>query len=334
MTHEIRSMNRLRCPLAEDFKELFFSLVDYRNSRFTGENPDKVIDFYDSFENRDDLIEWMKERPKGVANIYEVDGDKEIIVVIITADFHGKYAKECRENIFKGLHIIFVESGGRGDFYFNSAKNINVGVKKAMEYNPKWIVVSGDDMLKVDPINKLISSLSEIDNSKVDTVFTFPASYHSAPMILCRPNLLFETAIKIFRFFSPRVYYAEKAFSQMRRFNNHILFPRYQDSPSILYKLMNFIFFNKYKNFVNILSFGIFSSDFVRRCGELYDETYINEMEDTDLSVRLFNTGRIATTDFTIKERVGATLGHGKSRTLRTVPGWVYFSYKMERGDL
>ena len=334
MTHEIGSMNRLKCPLADNSRNLFFSLADYRNSNFTSQNPNKIIEFYDSFKNRDDLIEWMRERPKGVANIYEVDGNREIVVVIPTADFNGEYARECRENVFNGLHIVFVESGGRGDFYFNYAHNFNVGIRKAMECSPKWVVVSGDDIIKVDPIDKLINGLSKMDNSKVDAVFTFPASYHSAPMILCRPNILFKTAIKIFRFFSPRVYYAEKAFSQMRRFNNVIFFPRYQDSPSILYKLMNFIFFNKYKNFVNIISFGIFSSDFVRRCGELFDETYINEMEDTDLSVRLLDNGRIATIDFTIKERVGATVGRGILRTLRTVPGWSYFSYKMDRGDL
>ncbi len=332
--NEVKPMSGLKCPLVFDPPDHLFSLVDYRNSYFTSNNPDKIIEFYNGFKNRDDLIEWMKERPKGIANIYEVDGNREIVVVIPTADFNGGYARECKENVFRGFHIVFVESGGRGDFYFNIAHNFNVGIRKAIEYNPKWIVVSGDDVIKVDPLDKLINSLSKMDNSKVDSVFTFPASYHSAPMILCRPNILFKTAIKILRFFSSRVFYAEKAFSQMRRFNNHILFPRYQDSPSILYKLMNFIFFNKYKNLVNILSFGIFSSDFVRRCGELYDETYINEMEDTDLSVRLFDNGRIATIDFTIRERVGATMGHGILRTLRTVPGWSYFSYKMERGEL
>lgn len=330
---EIKSMNRLRCQLANDSKD-FFSLVDYRNSRFTSSDPDKIIEFYNSFKDRDDLIEWMKERPKGVANIHEVNGDKEIIVVIPTADFNGKYANECRENIFKGLHIVFVESGGRGDFYFNIAHNINKGVKKALEYYPKWIVVSGDDVIKVDPINKLINSLSKIDNSSIDTVFTFPSSYHSAPMILCSPNIVFKTAIKVLRFLSRRVYYAEKAYSQMRRFNNHISFPRYENSPSLLYRFMNYVLFKKYKNFVNILSFGIFSSNFIRRSGELYDETYINEMEDTDLSVRLSDAGRVATVDFTIKEKIGATLGHGILRTLRTVPGWSYFSYKMDRGEL
>ena len=45
-----------------------FSLVDYRNNYFTSNDPDKIIEFYNSFENRDQLIQWMKERAKGIAN--------------------------------------------------------------------------------------------------------------------------------------------------------------------------------------------------------------------------------------------------------------------------
>ena len=140
--------NRLICPLDTTQAGLFFSLVDYRNNYFTSDDPNKIIEFYNSFGNRDQLIQWMRERPKGVANIHEVDGDKEIIVVIPTADFNGKYAKECRENIFKGLHMVFVESGGRVDFYFNFAHNCNVGLKKAMDYNPKYIIFTADDRYK------------------------------------------------------------------------------------------------------------------------------------------------------------------------------------------
>jgi len=58
----------------------------------------------------------MKERPKGVPWIREVSDQKDIIVVIPTANFNGKYANECKENIFKGLHIIFVESEGEERF--------------------------------------------------------------------------------------------------------------------------------------------------------------------------------------------------------------------------
>ncbi len=147
--------NRKKCSVTYSEVPLFFSLVDYRNNYFTSDDPNKIIEFYNGFENREQLIWWMKERPKGVANIHEVEGDKDIIVVIPTADFNGKYAKECRENIFKGLHIIFVESGEIPDPYFNGAHNVNIGIKKAMEYNPRWIVFSNDDVYKIDSVEKL-----------------------------------------------------------------------------------------------------------------------------------------------------------------------------------
>ena len=60
---EVKPMSGLKCPLILDSKDVSYSLVDYRNSYFTSENPDKIIDFYDSFKNREDLIEWLKEKP-------------------------------------------------------------------------------------------------------------------------------------------------------------------------------------------------------------------------------------------------------------------------------
>ena len=41
---------------------IFFSLVDYRNNYFTSDDPNKIIEFYNGFENRDQLIQWMKDR--------------------------------------------------------------------------------------------------------------------------------------------------------------------------------------------------------------------------------------------------------------------------------
>ena len=111
--------SRKKSPVTYSEVPPFFSLVDYRNNYFASDDPKKIMEFYDSFENKEQLIQWMKERQKGVSNIHKVDGDKDVIVVIPTADFNGKYASNCRDNIFKGLHIIFVEEGGRKDFYFN-----------------------------------------------------------------------------------------------------------------------------------------------------------------------------------------------------------------------
>ena len=190
--------SRLFCPMERTMTEVFFSLVDYRNNYFTSDDPNKIIEFYTGFENRDQLIQWMQERPKGVANVREVEGDKDIIVVIPTADFNGKYAKGCRDNVFKGLHIIFVESGGLGDFYFNFAHNCNVGIKKAMEYNPKWVVFSNDDMYKINDIGKLKDELKSIDMNKVMVVYAKPSSYHTVTLYISEIRSL-ERLYSLFR---------------------------------------------------------------------------------------------------------------------------------------
>ena len=330
------NIGRLHCPVQHLPEELFFSLVDYRNNYFTSDDSDKIIEFYNGFENRDQLIQWMRDRPNGVANVHEVEGDKEIIVVIPTADFNGKYAKECRDNIFKGLHIVFVESGGREDFYFNIAHNVNVGIKKAMEYSPKWVVFSGDDMTKVDDVSKLNDGLQKIDNRNIDIVFTSPSHYHSSPMSLCKPNLLFSIALRILKIFNRRFSYIEKTYYQLKRFNKKLVFPRYEYNSNLTYKIVNFIFFKRIESFINTLSFGIFSSNFLGESdNNLFDDIYINEMEDTDLSIRIKHMhNNIAFIDFKVSEYIGATLGSGGTRTLKVVPGWTYFAYKMEKGDL
>ena len=190
ISSKILNNSRLYCYTNYPEKELFFSLVDYRNNYFTSEDSDKIIEFYKGFDNREQLINWMRERPKGSSTIHEVEGEKDIVIVITTADFDGKYAIDCRKSIFKGLHIIFVESGGRGDFYFNYAHNCNVGIRKAMEYNPKWVVVSNDDVYKIDDISILQKQLEFVNDKKIDTVFTEPSIYHSHPVRFAKLNKL------------------------------------------------------------------------------------------------------------------------------------------------
>ena len=87
----------------ESFNDVFFSLSTYYNNYLVSENIKNIMSFYDQFENCEDLIYWMRNRPKGVAKLYESNGNKEIIVVITTADINGKFAKDCRDNIFQGF---------------------------------------------------------------------------------------------------------------------------------------------------------------------------------------------------------------------------------------
>ena len=143
--------------------------LDELNRLFTSKNPEDVIRFYDHFDTAEQLIEWMENRPSAPMKIFEIEGDKDIVVVIPTADHNGELAKNCADKIFKGQQIIFVESNGP---FFNYSRSSNFGIKYSLKYGPEWIVLSNDDVDSSDDMNKLKLELSKID--KDDTSLVLP----------------------------------------------------------------------------------------------------------------------------------------------------------------
>jgi hypothetical protein len=314
-SNKTMGVGRQFSPLKPLNGELFFSLVDYCNNYFISDKPNKILEFYDCFKNRDQLIKWMRERPMGVANIREVDGNKDIIVVIPTADYNGKFARDCRENIFKGLHIIFVESGEVPDPYFNYAHNCNAGIKKAMEHNPKWIVVSNDDMYKIDEVNILKNELSKIKNA--DIVYTKPSRYHSTPMKIVKPNFLFHLYYRMNR-------YGKKYIAICKRFNI-----QYFPVGAELFKSM---FRKKEFSYIELQSFIILSSIFIEReNSKIFDEVFLNQTEDTDLALRItINYVKSLYVDYKIGSFKGSTFGMKSDRKLRSFASLTYFTAKWE----
>lgn len=309
--------SRKKCLVTYSDVSPFFSLVDYRNNYFTSDDPNKIVEFYNGFENRDQLIQWMKDRPKGVANIHEVDGDKEIIVVIPTADFNGKYAKNCRENIFKGQHIVFVESAEIPDPYFNGAHNVNIGIKKAIEYNPKWIVFSGDDMVKIDDVKVLKEELMKLDETRYDVVFTNPSEYHSTLEKISAPSQLYKFYYRITSW-----NYGGVLLKMYKKFTIKYLLSPISGKFSMLFK--------KGYVYVEIQDFGIYSSSWISKTGgDVYDETFVNAAEDTDLSLKI-SMGNVRTVkiDYKIGDLIGSSLGTGVQRGLRSIAGITYLNYK------
>jgi len=308
----------LRCPIDKSDTQIFFSLVDYLNSLYTSKDPRRVIEFYNGFHSMDELMEWMKERPKGVPWIREVEGQKDIIVVIPTADFNGKYAKECRDNIFKGLHMIFVESGGKNDFYFNFAHYVNAGVKKALEYKPKWIIYSGDDMYKIDDVNVLVRQLKNINEENYNAVFTKPARYHSAPCKIMKINSFYNLFNLVTNYNAGRI-----RIKLYRKFNVEFTSMRSK------YALI-FSFPRKSYPFIESLDFLILSRKFVEQeMGNIFDETYVLGGEDVDLSLRIsFEREKIAFINYKIGDYVGSTLGLSNQRWIREIAAHCYFDFK------
>lgn len=333
---KIISFGRLQCPIEYEQGKLFFSLVDYRNNYFTSEGPNKIVEFYSGFENRNQLIQWMKERPKGVATIYEVDGDKDIIVVIPTADFNGKYAMECRGNIFKGLHIVFVESGGIGDIYFNLSHNVNVGIKKAMEYSPKWIVVSNDDMEKRDDSVELRRQLSRIDPEHISCVFTRRSKYHSIFFSINKYRYFYWILVSKINSQKKDFFNIQRKFGLTYGLVANTITEQSKLVQKLKYFLLNYIITKVVVDKIQIgASFIIISSNLLKSAevlmlkGRLYDETFVNAHEDTDLSIRMFHDkSKIATINYKIGDLIGGSLGYNYLRQLRTIAGDIYFFEK------
>jgi len=316
----------LKSPLNIESLKISFNLIGYRNDLFTSDNPEDIIEFYNTFKSKESLIKWMKERPKGVTYINEVDGRKDIIVVIPTANVNGKYAKACRDEIFKGLHIIFVESGEVKDPYFNVAHASNVGFKKALEYDPKWIIFSNDDMYKIDDVSVLIEELNKINPATVDVVFadSYPCFHHSYERVLGTKRSIYDFASSFYHLFlnkqnKPKTVYKMKKIN--KTFNTKLLIRnRYSK-----------IVFKKARKFIEIGDFAIFSGIWVRNMkGNIFDETYINAHDDLDLSYVLSKSNKdyYKIIKYQIGSFSGTSLGLGITRDLRRIAADVYLESK------
>ena len=237
--------------------------------------------------------------------------------MVLTADFNGNYAKEIRENTFKGLHIIFVESRVIPDLYFNFAHYMNFGIKKDMEYDPKWIIWSGDDEYKIDDVRVLKKQLSALNNEAVDVVFIKPSNYHSAPERMAKKNILFDL------FYGITNKGAGKEIIKLSRKYDirYFLCP----ASGIFSRL-----FKKGYEYTEIQSFGIFSAEWVRKVNcNVLDEMFINAGEDTDLSLRFsLDRSRLAFIDYRIGDIIGGTHGIGVDRALRSIAGMCYLNFK------
>lgn len=325
---EIPSSNCYSKTIVNEKQGIFLSLMCIQNSLFTSKCPSEILSFYDFFPNRTSLIKWMKERPIGRCEIHEFEGRKDIIVVIATSDIQNSFSKECRKEIYRGLHIIYVESGKFGDPYFNVARNVNIGLARASSYSPKWIIFSSDDMYKVDDVGILIENLKNLEDDRIDVVFTKESKYHSKEAYLMKPRFTYFLYKKL----------KGKIKRDLYSLNEGRLFRKYGISyisvvPGKRWKSVLPFFFNKILSYTVTLDFGILSGKFVSKNIKVFDETYINEKEDDDFSIRLrISDTRIAKIDYKIGDFIGSTLGNDLSiRGLRGVASVAYFNERISK---
>ena len=289
------------------------------NELYNSNSLDDILTFYNYFLNTEKLIEWMRNRPKGTCYIKEDGTDSDVVVVIPTKNAMSRLANNCR-SIYKGARLLFVESGDNNP-YFNYAHNCNEGIKKALDFDPKWILLSNDDMLKIDEFSVLKSQLDKIDRSNTKVVYTQPSRYHSIPVCLSTSklarNILFS-------------------FSRGRR-NQIDLEQKY--SINFFSSMDNFLwnrFFKCNLKHISIAAFSIFNSQYLREMnGSIFDETYINGGEDIDFSLKChLENVSFAFIRYKIQDMMGTSLGGGYLRGLRDIMNYAYFNYKIRNNIL
>ena len=286
--------------------------LDELNKLFTSKNPEDIIRFYDHFDNAEQLISWMKNRPSAPMRIYEQEGKKDIVIVIPTSDHNGKLANNCKK-IFKGLQIVFVESNGP---FFNYARSCNFGLKYASKYKSKWLILSNDDIQKIDYIEKLKSNLSEMLND-IDVIYINPSNYHSFTTFLSKGNVL----LRLSRTISGKPFKGyDKLLSKFSIKYDTVSKLRLSKGRVLLYKKIHY--------FINIGDFSIFSASFVSSHQPLLNEAFVNDYEDLylSLSISLDENIKKNQINFNIKSSMGGTMGRTKIRTLRDVASLAYFN--------
>ena len=179
---------------------------DLKERLYRSKNPEEVSKFYDLFSDRDALINWMKSRPASKAKITTFEGNTDVVVVIPTIDVKGEFAQRCINEIYTGLYIVIVESG-YNDYLFNIARNSNLGIIEALKVNPKWIILSSDDMIEAEPIQILIDQLSKLNHNAIDVLFTSPPGrIHSLHGFLGKPRFTYKFLINIMNRYRRKLY--------------------------------------------------------------------------------------------------------------------------------
>ena len=322
--HRVTSL----CPYNSSIIETTFSLVDYKNNLFNSDSLQDLFRLYSSFPSATDLISWLRERPCGNVFLYEFEGDKDFIVVIPTSDIQSELALLCRETIFRGLHIIFVESAYPKDPYFNYAHSCNEGIKQALKYNPKWILLSNDDIKSSDDINKLKTELVKLaDNILV--AFTEDTPYLAHSFEIRKLNKFGKVVSKMGLALSK--FFKSETINQIALYEKfHIYFSPFYKPPKILSK--GTIFYKKVTNALVPGPFSAYRPSFIQEMsGKLFDEQFLNGFEDTWLALLILERDiKIGLIDYKIVPLGGMSLGKGKLRYLREIPSLSLYNFYLK----
>jgi hypothetical protein len=197
-----------------------------------------------------------------------------------------------------------------------------------MEYNPKWVVVSNDDMYKIDSAEILKEELMKLDEKKYDVIFTDKSRYHSIPVALALPRRSTFWIYKILSYVYHKIFGWEKYELLKKNLKNK----KYNINFKQIYTsdLVESILYKSIIKYTLTAAFAIFSSNYIDGVDRrLFDETFINADEDTHLSIQLSrNSNKSKVIHYLIGDYIGSTLGRrSQSRWSRDIANEIYIDY-------
>ena len=286
---------------------------------YKSSNIEDLFRFYDSFNVSKEVVLWMKNRPEARIRFYIFNGSEKVCVIIPTANHNSIYAKAAKK-IYKGFTIVFVESNGP---YFNFARSVNRGVEYALKkYKFNWIIISNDDIYKIDDISVLEKELDIANKRSTDVLFREKDQTKEGNYVyVAKINRILLLIVRLItKGFSSEYYrYVEK-------FN--LKFFVYDKSNKFKFYIFNIISKKKIKLYEEG-EFWVLSYNFIKKNkGIIFDETYINGFEDHDLSYRVNTKYEYNFIKFNLGFYSGKSLGTGKIRILKDLVNLIYFNYK------
>jgi GT2 family glycosyltransferase len=261
-------------------------------------------------------------------NIITIDGNHDFIIIVPTKNIKSKLAEDFITKIksisYFNPMIIMIESSGN-EFHFS--KNMNLGIKHALKYSPRYIALSNDDVrpLEEDWDYNLIRKIVENKLAYISPLFIDNGGNKVGPNINMPSYsmiLLFTTFYQFIPFFT---------FPFIRKVST-ILSNKEDKIPKE----------RTFSGIINSQPFSIFDANilkFVRG----FDEEFINGCEDFELTLRIYSLGLTVGYDTTVKflNLLSATKGKGgfsildrRDRThIQQIENWKTLIRKYKKHD-
>ena len=324
------------------------SFISYLEYFYNSKDKLDWQNFYRNLRTPKDAIEFSHSRqnPYYAIKIINDVGYPKLVVVIPTPDVHDRITERTIAH-FGNTCIILVESSGNN---FNFAKSMNIGIQRALQLDPKWILLCNNDVYPVDNIEKLEFSLKKSQPIASVPILNEPNIIRPIVTNWFEPSYIEQQLMKIISYptellglsgslISNLVASRYKIFSSdtIIRFleTNNTVYNSitYQSSISGMLKRTIDVLKSKGRylvSYMNIQPVGIFAPYILEEFS--FDETFINHGEDSDLSIRLkLNDINISQTNIAFGGLVSASLGRSISRMYRcTLFGLLYMGFKLK----